>query len=836
MDYPHLLLRNSAESESYTPSGSWSSRDLKSRNRGSHGEKLKNDLEESAERDKVRKENAPENMNVGDGIYIKFESDPGYELNIDSLERTRQGIEVTAVRNIEVDLDEGTAEKQVATVFIPEGKLEHFFGLIEKYLEEETSSGDPRHRKLIDTIARIRLATLRAFWTEPSSDFPDPSEQIWWEAWLRVGKNGEEREDILNRFRDQAENAELRTTDNSLFFPENTVVLIQGSPEELSESVLLLDCLSELRRAKTAAGFFLDLPPSEQEEAIEEALERTTFPEEDAPAVCLLDTGVNRGHPLLEDAIAAEDMEAYNPEWGTTDDRGHGTLMAGLSLYGDLAGVLQSASPINLSHRIESVKILPPQGSNDPQLYGDITQESIARAEVNAPNRPRVICLATTAKHSRDQGRPSSWSGAVDQSAYGSGPSADDKRLIVVSSGNTELEAPEDFPQQNLTEGIHDPAQAWNALTVGSYTDKIWVDRDEYPDWEPLSQRGGLGPTSTTSLVWENQWPIKPDIVMEGGNMSVDGAGAVLDGPPSLRLVTTNDRFRQRSPLVQMGDTSASTALASNLCAQIIESYPDLWIETVRGLVIHSADWSPQMLREATDDAAGPDPWEMTSNQKENLMRRYGHGIPNLEVALENAQNALTLVSEDSLQPFDRTEDSRLTTNDLNLHQLPWPRDVLQNLGGTIATMRVTLSYFIEPNPGRKGYQNRRSYTSCGLRFKVKSPTETTQEFRAKVNKEARDETERDIDGQRDYESWMLGPQLRTKGSVHVDTWRGPAAELAEKEVMAVYPVGGWWRYRSHLEKWQNNIRYSLIVSIETEETETDIYTPVAVAQPIRIP
>lgn len=146
MDYPHLLLRNSAESESYTPSGSWSSRDLKSRNRGSHGEKLKNDLEDSAEKDRERKENAPENMNVGDGIYIKFESDPGYELNIDSLERTRQGIEVTAVRNIEVDVDEGTAEKQVATVFIPEGKLEHFFGLIEKYLEEETSSGDGNYQ------------------------------------------------------------------------------------------------------------------------------------------------------------------------------------------------------------------------------------------------------------------------------------------------------------------------------------------------------------------------------------------------------------------------------------------------------------------------------------------------------------------------------------------------------------------------------------------------------------------------------------------------------------------------------------------------------------------
>jgi hypothetical protein len=38
----------------------------------------------------------------------------------------------------------------------------------------------------------------------------------------------------------------------------------------------------------------------------------------------------------------------------------------------------------------------------------------------------------------------------------------------------------------------------------------------------------------------------------------------------------------------------------------------------------------------------------------------------------------------------------------------------------------------------------------------------------------------------------------------------------------------GWWNKRQQLEGWRKSTRYSLVVSIETPELETDIYTPVA--------
>ena len=108
--------------------------------------------------------------------------------------------------------------------------------------------------------------------------------------------------------------------------------------------------------------------------------------------------------------------------------------MAGIALFGHLTGSLMSGGPVILTHRLESVKILPRVGGNDPELYGNITQEAVARAETTAPERKRVGCLAVTAD-SRDGGVPSSWSGALDQMCAG-GSLVGEPKLICVAAGN----------------------------------------------------------------------------------------------------------------------------------------------------------------------------------------------------------------------------------------------------------------------------------------------------------------------------------------------------------------------------------------------------------------
>jgi hypothetical protein len=69
-----------------------------------------------------------------------------------------------------------------------------------------------------------------------------------------------------------------------------------------------------------------------------------------APAVCVLDTGVTRGHPLLEKSLAVADCHTCDPAWGAHDHHGHGTEMAGLALYGDLTPVLAGTGTVQLLH------------------------------------------------------------------------------------------------------------------------------------------------------------------------------------------------------------------------------------------------------------------------------------------------------------------------------------------------------------------------------------------------------------------------------------------------------------------------------------------------------
>jgi len=193
---------------------------------------------------------------------------------------------------------------------------------------------------------------------------------------------------------------------------------------------------------------------------------------------------------------------------------------------------------------------------------------------------------------------------------------------------------------------------------------------------------------------------------------------------------------------------------------------------------------------------------------------------------MRSAENALTLVVQDELYPFE-LKGSYCTTRDMHLHKIPWPVEVLRDLGSAEAEMRVTLSYFIEPNPARRGWGNRYRYASHGLRFDVKTAEENLTQFRRKINRIAREEEEGIPKSESGSKDWVLGPQNRDKGSLHSDIWKGSAIDLSQRGYIAVYPVTGWWKERPKLDKWNSKARYSLLVSISTPQNEVPIYTSI---------
>jgi hypothetical protein len=791
---PHILLRGIGQTESYKFPGKGRGKKLRipSRDRGAHGARLLQELQ--AAEDQIEDEHRK--------LHLEFASDVDFDLAFESLEDARHGIKLANVRK----------EKSVtyATVVLPANQIGQFVRKVERYIHELTKHGKPKNQRLVESISHVRLAALRAFWTD-TAPFPSDTRVRWWEAWLRRDAAANE---VLGQFRGIANSAGIQVSERHLQFPDRIVVLVRGPAEALSASAAFLDLLAELRAAKECATDFVNLPPRDQAEWIEHALQRITPPLVGAPAVCLLDTGLTLGHPLLALAVVPADAQSVNPDWDATDFDGHGTELAGLSLYGDLVDLFTSNDPLTLTHRLESVRILPaPPAINDPELYGAITSEAVGRAEIQAPERLRSICLATTTRDGRDRGRPSSWSAEIDQIC--AGVRDEYRRLMFVAAGNTDLGNRHEYPNANYTDSIHDPAQAWNALTVGAFTERSVIRSPDYRGWHPVGVPGRLSPSSTTSIPWAPSWPLKPDVVLEGGNDAIDPATKQADTIDDLALLTTAVDPSGRL-LTTTKDTSAAVALGSRMGAIIQSQYGQFWPESVRGLIIHSARWTEGMLQEFDGEAKA----------KQLRLRSYGYGVPRLDQALWSAGNALTLVVQDELQPFEKV-DGAVNSKDMQIHSIPWPKDVLSSLGAVPVTMRITLSYFIQPNPGERGWGNRYRYASHGLRFAVRRPTETVAQFRARLSKAAQEEDDDQVSFGTDDRDWAIGIQLRNKGSIHCDWWTGTAAEVAEAGFVGVYPVTGWWKTRPQLDAANRRARYSLIVTLSTPDRTIDLYTTV---------
>lgn len=816
----HIILDGYADTENYIyPGGGGSEKPLPERNRASHAERLLASLDkvlaEAREREEIPKAVA---LPAKKGLNVVFESEPGFDLELKSMEDRRQGIQLVAVR--ESPEAEGVTQ---ATVYVPEGKLGVFERKIRKYAVEDTDAGRPWHQKLVEKISDIRLAQLREFWTDRAALLPAKQEEIWWEVWLRTND-----EHAWHSFHDSVEQLGIEVGERTLTFPSTRVLLAYGTLEQFAISVEVVDAIAELRRAKELPSFFMSLPRGEQRQLVEDLLDRIEPPGPDAPSICVLDTGVNAGHPLLVVAAEPDDLHAVDPTWGADDHHpgGHGTGVAGLALYGDLTEVLTGSQRLQMAARLESVKILPPPpDSNDPELYGRITEQAVYRVEVERPTRRRVHEMAVTTEDGRERGKPTSWSAAVDKLAYGEegNPLREDSgqgRLFILAAGNSDPQARRNHPDHLATAEIHDPGQAWNALTVGSFTERWRIEEEDYAGWEPVARPGDLSPSTSTSSVWQPPWPLKPDVVAEGGNAARSPDGQLLDTPDSLSLLTTHHQPLVRS-FTPFRDTSAASPLVARMAAILQGRYPAFWPETIRALIVHSAAWTPTMLERYQPSA---------KREYAGLVRECGFGVPSLERALWSADNRLTLIAQDSLQPFAK-EDKRsyATLKEFQVYELPWPIAQLRDLEEVDVELRVTLSYFIEPNPSERGYQHRHRYQSHGFRFDVRAADETLDEFRKRLSKAAREEEE-ESPRTSDPSGWVVGSDARHRGSLHSDIWRGPAADLANRQHLAVYPVTGWWKERHHLNRWQREARYALVVSIHAPEIEVDLYTPVLTA------
>lgn len=801
--YNHIKLEWYKESQKYKPKRwRWPSLNLPERSdRHAHWQKLLSQL------------NSIENE-VSSWIsnrqwrYIEFSSLGNFDLAFWSLETKASWIDLL---NTKIKYDSDWNIIKQATVFIPYWKEDIIKNKILKYEQDNPEGWKPKNQNLVSWIENIKKALLESFWTDSRSFTSIWNNKELYEIWLNI-LDDENKENYKQNFINSLNTLWLEFKNSFLQFPTNLVMIIYADKNDLERLIMNSDYISEVKLAKEVSTSIWDLNNFEQSEWTDELLNRIEISNDIKSRVFVLDTWVNEWHPLLKKIV--DKIDSIDPTWWYHDHEWHWTEMSWIVWYWDLIKSFQTSEKIKLSHKLWSVKILPPKikWNNPKELWWDFTKRAISRAEIISPLNAWNVnsyCLAITAEDDINEWRPSSWSASVDQIIFNEW---NIWKNILISTWNSNI-LNNKYPEYCQSSEIEDPGQSWNAITVWAYTDKCIIN--DVWTHNPLAKTWEMSPHNRTSLVFSKWWPIKPEIVFEWWNL-LKWWFEHWD----LDLITTSHNFNISWDYTYFRWTSASTALAWNFLWILSAKYPELLPQTIRWLMIHSSDWSRSLLNQF---------WisNLKSTNKEsikNMMKCIWYWIPNIEKALYSKENSLSIIIEEDIQPYKK-EWSNCKLNEIHFFELPWPKSELLNLWNTEVKLKITLSYFIEPSPWEKWWKNKYKYQSYWLKFELNNITETKDEFISRINIDARNE---------DYEAtttswsdrWLIWT-ARNNWSIHSDCWIWTASELANCNILAVYPLWWWWKDRPNEWKSNKKTNYSLIVSLETDEENIELYTTI---------
>lgn len=334
-----------------------------------------------------------------------------------------------------------------------------------------------------------------------------------------------------------------------------------------------------------------------------------------------------------------------------------------------------------------------------------------------------------------------------------------------------------------------------------------------FKDARVLLEADNIGENEWVGLIKENTKSL-PGLVRVGIR-----DGQKLSGAPSeLNLVSTNS-----NPLIHqfgaINATSAATALAARLAAKIKHSNPTLSPLTIRGLMVHSAEWTDEMVRQCSNNGI---------RNIDLLLHSCGYGVPNEQKAVMSDESHVTFIAEQEIHPFDGNS-KKCRFDNMHILELPWPKDLLENMGEVEVKMKVTLSFYIQPAPGAKTRLNKYAYPSSLLRFDVKTAEESYEQFEKRISHVFQDGVDKSLN---DTGRWQIGIQRRNRGSVISDSFVDSAVKIASCGYIAVYPASGWLKNMNYREEY-NTIKYSLIVTLETPNV--NIYHAIPVMQEVMV-
>lgn len=165
----HIFIQNGADPRQFrSPKQVAKGPRIPHRDRNLHGQYLKNKFDDIWQRvQQISTQRMAVSLQTREGTYLEFSSRAGYDLISKSLEDIRKGVRLLNVRTS----GEGDNQQNLATVYIPKGKEQFFLSKIEAYRTAETQKGEPKNKKLVDSIEDVKLAMLESLWTDLRAGF-----------------------------------------------------------------------------------------------------------------------------------------------------------------------------------------------------------------------------------------------------------------------------------------------------------------------------------------------------------------------------------------------------------------------------------------------------------------------------------------------------------------------------------------------------------------------------------------------------------------------------------------------------------------------------------------
>lgn len=433
-------------------------------------------------------------------------------------------------------------------------------------------------------------------------------------------------------------------------------------------------------------------------------------PEEDDPIVAVIDSGILPGHPLLQGWVVDE-RDFETGEGTPVDQHGHGTQVAGLVVYGDVATCLQERRWYP-KVRICSGKVLrrdpnSPDPDSDPPVFPEnrrpeaVVEEAIRYFHDEWGCRIFNLSLGNAFDVYRG-GRQFPWAEKLDQLAN------ELDIVIVIAAGNrgdtpipnvgyTRDAFQEAVRKQMLDDAeqrICNPATAAIGVTVGAIARSASPRaRDAFaavPEKSPAPfSRVGPG-----YQIKDTQRAVKPEFVSYGGNYAVQAiAGGqprwVLNdlhlGEPTLRLPTDDGRVVGVATGTSFScpHISHSAAIAERTLRDMFGADPSA--NSIRALLGACAE-IPDSMAEWLQDPQNREPWEK--------LCLVGYGICLEDRVGYSTDNDTCLIAEDEV-----AEDR------WHIYALPVPHSFLNTRGKRGIT--VALAYDPPVRASRREYLSR---------------------------------------------------------------------------------------------------------------------------------